>query len=126
MELLFQPRIGRGRLQWVQILPLKIFDERDLQELFVGALLPDDDGDPLEAGLACGPPAPFPRDDLELLAARDHYDRLHDSLLADRGGELREPLLPELAARLKTGGDKAVDRHLALECSPGNIILPGQ
>jgi hypothetical protein len=128
-ELVLEARIGFGRVERVQVLTLDVLDERHLEKVALGLLLPPDDRDLRQARQRGRPPPPLPGDDLELFAPGGHDDRLDDALLPDGRGELRERALRELAAGLEPVGNEPAD--LDLPCSPAacftwNIVPPGQ
>src|SRR5690606_25705233 len=78
----------------------------------------NDDRDLLQAGAPRRVPAALAGDDLIGVAARgigrawSYDDRLQDPLLADRVGELLEPVLGQMTPRLISAGRERVDRHL--------------
>src|SRR5262249_34724323 len=71
-------------------------------------------------------PAALPGHDLELVAARGDHDRLHDALLANRGGQVREAPLREGPPRLVAPRDEAVDLDLLGRWSTWNSLGPRQ
>ncbi len=99
-ELVLQPVEGLRLLDGVELLPLDVLDEGQLEELLVGDVA-HGDRDGGEAGRLRRPQAPLPRDDLVALAPPPHEDRLHDAALADRCGELGEPGGVDGRARLE-------------------------
>ena len=69
------------------------------------------------ASLSLRAPAPLAGDDLETIGAaarRPHHDRLHDAALSDRGGQLVELGVEEVAARIARIRFEKFDRHAAL------------
>jgi hypothetical protein len=86
-------------LDRVEIGALDVLDQRDLERLGL-AELAHDSGDLVEVCPLRGSPAPLAGDDLEAVAVGADHDRLDDSALLDRGGELRQCGLVEGAPGL--------------------------
>ncbi len=100
MKLLDQPVIGVSLLDRVEVLALDVFHERPLEHLVV-ADGPDHDRDLRKPGPTGGPQAALSGDELEAGVGFADDQRLEDSLLADRGGELLQLILGELTAGLE-------------------------
>ena len=106
-----QPPVGGRLVDRIEVLPLDVLDQRDLQQLVV-ADLAHDHGRPQEAGNLRGAPPALAGDDLEAVAAAPHEDRLDDAVHADRLRELLERPLLNLQARLPRVGHDAVEIDL--------------
>jgi hypothetical protein len=66
-------------LDGVEILPLEVLDQGDLEEALVSEIL-DKGGDGIETGETSRPPAAFPRDEFISLACVAHNERLNDAV----------------------------------------------
>jgi hypothetical protein len=109
-----QGLVGFGFFHRVEVRPLHVLDDRDLERLAVVHLAHYCRYDH-EACAACGAPAALARDDLEhlrLVRVGPDEDRLDHALGADRVGQLFEVGLDEGAARLLRVRDDAVDRDV--------------
>ncbi len=107
--------VARGLLERVEVGPLHVFDDGDLERLAVAGL-DDDDRDLVQPRPLRGPPAALAGDDL--VSVRDagngaDDDRLDDAALLDRGGELVELRVVEALARVARIGAQELDRRLA-------------
>ena len=110
-ELVEQPLIGLRFLDRVEILPLDILQQRDLQRLAV-AIVADDDGDFVQPRALRRAPAAFASHDLIIVAVRADDDRLDHPALRDGSGEFLERGFVEMAARLAgVRGDRADRDH---------------
>ena len=99
-QLVGQPAVGARFLDRVEVLALDVFDQRQLQPLFIGNVA-HDHRDLQQPGAQRGAPAPFAGHDLVLaLLAAAHHDRLEDPGLLDRCGQRVEPLFIHVAPRL--------------------------
>ena len=89
-ELLDQPTVAIRLFDCIEVLPLNVLDERELQRLPI-VKRANDDRHLMQLGALCGTPASFAGDDLITLACRfrPHQDRLHNAVLANGR---REPL----------------------------------
>src|SRR5690606_27486517 len=87
VEALDQVTVAGGLLDRVEIGPLHVLDDRELEDLLVGEVARDD-GNGVEPGLLRGPPAPLAGDDLVAARHGTHDDRLHETLVADGVGKL--------------------------------------
>src|SRR5690606_3990118 len=77
--------------------------------------LPNDDGKLGQAGTLCRAPASLAGDDLKTTTGcATHDDRLHDAVLADRLGKIRQLRLAEITARVARIGTDELDRHAAV------------
>ena len=94
-----QPLIGLGLLDRVEILALDILEQGDFERLGVVEVA-DDHRDFVQPRLLRRAPAPLAGDDLVAVAVRADDDRLDQPARRDRGGELVERGLVEMAARL--------------------------
>jgi hypothetical protein len=109
--LLDEALVGLGELDGVEVFPLNVLDEGELEGL-AGVQLLDDDLDLVEPGFLAGAPAALAGDDLVAIgvggeAADD--DGLDEPPVLDGGGELREALQVEVLARLAALGDNLLD-----------------
>src|ERR1700727_2591093 len=96
-----------------ELLALDVLDERDRDRLLIRQLAnhPRNLAEPRELSRL---PAALARDDLELMGKtgnRPDHDRLNDPVRLDRGGQFRERLLAQLAARLKRAAADRADRY---------------
>jgi len=91
--------VREGRLDRVEVLPLEVLDEREL-ELLVVRELAHDRGDPIQAGRDGCPKAAFTRDQLVAVEDLRHEDRLDDAVLGDARRERGQGRLVHVVARL--------------------------
>jgi hypothetical protein len=113
-EPLHQRAIAQGLLDGVEVGALDVLDDGDLQRRQV-VQLAHHHRHPVEAGLLRRAPAPLPGDDLELAGLavqRPHQDRLQHALFADRGRQLVDLGLGEVAPRLVGVAVQQLDRDL--------------
>src|SRR3984885_2726976 len=107
--------VARGLLERVEVSPLDVFDDGDL-ERFAVTSLDDDDGDLVQLGPLRGSPAALASDDF--ITVRDagngaNDDRLDDPAFLDGGGELVELRIVEPLPRIARIGAQEFDRRLA-------------
>ena len=107
--------VAGGLLERVEVGPLHVFDDGDLERLAVAGL-DDDDRDLVQPRPLRGPPAALAGDDL--VSVRDagngaNDDRLDDPALLDRGGEFVELRIVEPLSRIARIGAQELDRRLA-------------
>ena len=88
-----------GFFDRVEVLPLQVLDQAEHQAL-LSPVLADDGGDPLQARHPGRAPAPLAGDQLIPLRKTPDEDGLDDPVLADRVGQLTEPLGGELLPHL--------------------------
>ena len=115
-ELVGERLIAAGLFERVEIGALHVLDDRELERLAV-VDLEQHDRHVVQAGALRRAPAPLAGDDLVLIdraAHGAHQDRLDDAALADRGRELVELGLGEMAARIARIGLEEFDRHALL------------
>ena len=112
-ELLDEPPETLGFLDRVEILPLKIFDQRGRHRIDVGQCA-DQHRHLVQAGLLGRPPAAFAGDDLILLGMlrmRPRQQRLQDAPCTDGVDQFSEAVGAEAGARLERPGLQAIDRQ---------------
>ena len=103
---------GVRRFDRVEILPLQVFDQRDLFDLAVGVFA-DDDGDLRKPRHFRRAVTAFARNDHVLAAFHVVDDDRHDhAVLFDGIGQLAQGVLIEMLARLVGVGADKVDIHL--------------
>ena len=104
-----------GLLECVQVCPLDVFDDSDL-ERFAIAGFDDDDGDLVQPRPLRGPPAALASDDFVSVrnaGNRANDDRLDDAAFLDGGGELIEFRIVEALSRVTRIGAQEFDRRLS-------------
>ena len=111
-EFVNEPAVRLRLFDRVQILPLDVLDQRNLQRFAVGVIA-DDDRHFVKARALRGAPAALTRDDLIIMAVRTHHDRLDDAAFRDRAGKLVQRVVVEMAARLIGVGSDRADRDHA-------------
>ena len=112
-ELIHQLLIGARFFQRIEVGALDILDQRDLQRLAVGKIA-DQHRHLVHAGALSRAPAPFAGDDFELaIAALAHHQRLQQTLVADRAGQIFEITVGEMLARIIRIGMQELDRNMA-------------
>ena len=94
----------------VQILALKILDERELEHILV-ACLAHDHRRVLQSYALRRTPAPLASDEFEVFARTTDDQRLDDSLFADALGEFLQIFIAEFRARLPRRRDDLIDRN---------------
>ncbi len=97
-------------LDRVEVLALDVLEQGDLERLGIGKIA-HDHRHFVESRLLGRAPAPLAGDDLVAMAVRPDQDRLEHAARLDRGGELVERLLVEMAARLVEMRLDAGHRH---------------
>jgi hypothetical protein len=105
--------VAIGLLDRIEVTALDIFDDRQLQNRAV-VKLTDDDGDLVQPGALGGSPAALAGDNLvvaEMARVGPDHDRLDNAALANRGGELVQFGLGEIAAGLVWIGAQPLDWH---------------
>src|SRR5690606_34919301 len=116
VELVDQALERTRLLERIQVLALDILDQRDGDRGLVRDI-PDHGRDLLETCELRGAPSTLARNDLVARLARTLQrpddDRLHDALLTNRIGELRQRLLAHVDARLVAAALEQVDRQLS-------------
>ncbi len=121
-----QLAIAFGLFDRVEILALDVLDQRDLGR---GGIvdLADDRRDRVKPCPLRGAPAALSGDDLEpSVAMRPKQDRLQDTALGNRIGELVDRLFLELDARLLGIGPDPADLDLADSAGPNGTALCGR
>src|SRR5438128_3607068 len=107
---LHEELVGAGRLDRVEIRPLEVLDEGELEPVL--DVVADDGRDGGPSGQSRREHPTVPRDELvDVALARYHY-WLQDAVLADRRGKLGKALRVELRAWLPTIGRDLVERDL--------------
>ena len=111
-EPLHQLAITARFLDRVEVRPLHVLDNRDLERVLVGKI-PDDRRQLVQLSQLRSPPTPLAGDDLITPACRigPHHDRLHHALLPDGLGKLGQILLAEILARVEPPRAHQVDRQ---------------
>ncbi len=105
--------VGLSFLNRVQVFALQIFDEGDLQGRMF-ARFAHDGGNSGQAGALRGTPAAFAGNQLEKSVVEGtNDDRLNDTVLPDRIGQLVQPIFIEILARLMLVGEDSIDIDLA-------------
>ncbi len=110
-EIVHQPAISVGFLEWRKILPLKVLHQRNFKSLAVIELL-DDDRHFVELRFLRGPPPAFAGDDLEYVAfvsVPPNQNGLEDTLFSDGTGEIVQVFFVHAMARLKWTWSKQID-----------------
>ena len=107
--------VAGGLFERVQVCPLHVFDDGDL-ERFAVAGLDDDDRDLVQPRPLRGPPAALAGDDF--VGVRDagngaDHDGLDNPALLDRGGQFIELVIVEPLSRVARIGAQELDRRLA-------------
>ena len=114
LESLDQVAIAARLLDRIEVRPLHVFDQRDLEQLLV-VELPHNDGNRMQPGLLRRAPAPLAGNDLEARLARPRRrpddQWLDQSLLADGACELVELVRLEILARIQAARPHLMDRH---------------
>ena len=108
--------IAQRLLKGVEIRPLDVFDDGELERLAV-TRLDEQDGHLVQAGTLPGPPATLSGDDLvNIRHARQgpHQDRLDDALLADGPRQVLELLLVKALAGIAGVRAQELDGNAAL------------
>jgi hypothetical protein len=93
-----QPGERHGLFDRIQVLTLKIFNQRQLQDVLVGGFADDDRGFS-KPNPARSPPAAFPGDQLVFVSAAADDQRLDNSMLFDRVDEFLKVLVAKYCAR---------------------------
>ena len=96
---------------WVEVFPLKIFDERQLEN-FAIACLPHDDRSLGEPEVVCRPPPAFASNELEFSIDFANDERLDNSAFTDAFDEFLQVFSRELDARLERAWDDLVEGDL--------------
>src|SRR5439155_14512442 len=111
MKLVDQAAVRLRFLDRIQVLALDVLDERHLEQraLLSRSYFADDDRHALQAGEQGGPPTAFAGDDLESIIEPADDDRLDDAVRFDRPGELFEPGIVDMAARLELVRREPID-----------------
>jgi hypothetical protein len=105
--------VGAGLFEGVEVVPLDVFDQGELEGLAVGGF-GDHDRNLADAGKTGGLPAALADDEAEAAAFGDSDDEgLNNAVLADGGGEGFEAVAVEVLARLLGVGVDGVDIDLA-------------
>ena len=112
-QVLAQLPIGCGLLDGIQLLPLDVLHQGELEQAVIGDLL-DHHGDHGESSLPGGPPAPLARDDLELVAHLAHHDGLDHAVLLQAFGQFSQRRLVEVGAGLGPVRHHAAQRQFPL------------
>jgi hypothetical protein len=126
-EIIQQLLVGSRLFQRVELFPVQVLHQRVAQQVVVGSRAHDgrDIGQP---GPLCGPPSPFPHDQLVLPAAGfADDDRLEQPDFPDGLDQLIESVLiehlPWLAGVRRHGGDR---QFLEVRAAHGAASLRGQ
>ena len=107
-ELVAEAAIGVRFFDRIQILALDVLDERRGQQLVVGNVA-DDDRHLEEAGALRRAPAALAGDDLVAVLRLAHDDRLDHAVRPDRAGQLVDPPVVHVRARLELVRPQQVD-----------------
>ena len=99
-ELLDELPICFGSLERIEVFPLEVLDQRDLELLAIGEL-PDDRRDALDAGRLRGAEATLTGHELVAVEGFGDEDRLEHAMLEDARGQRRQAFWVEALARLE-------------------------
>jgi hypothetical protein len=110
-----EPFEGMRDFDGVEILPLDVLDEGDLEEAIIGDVL-NEDRDVGDTGEAGGTPAPFAGHELVPAVARSDHEGLNDTVGADGIGEFLEAIRLEDGAGLERIGIDEVHGN------PGGVL----